>query len=151
VTIEDNKAIVRRFVDDVMNARNPDAADEVCASDIVWHGGRVIGERHGVGTLKEALQHLFVAFPDFQVVSSRIIGEGDFVAATHPWHGTHTGEFRQLPPTGNEVTVSGMSMFRIADGKIAEQWWEEDTLGLTQQLGFLPGGHGGGRRPSTPL
>jgi len=79
------------------------------------------------------------AMPDYNVSIDDLIAEGDRVAARFTMRGTHTGaDFLGLPASGRKINVTGISIFRIADGKIAEHWANEDALGLLQQLGAMP-------------
>jgi steroid delta-isomerase-like uncharacterized protein len=137
MSTEENKAIVQRFLDEVMSAGNITAADNVCAVNLVWHGGSV-GEVPNLESFKQLLSAFFTAFPDFHFTDEEITAEGEKVAARYTWSGTQRGEFQGIPPTGKQVKVAGMSIYRIAGGKIAEEWWQEDLVGLMQQLGAIP-------------
>ena len=78
------------------------------------------------------------AFPDLERTIEDIVAEGDKVVARWTAAGTHTGEFQGIPPSGNYATSSGITIFRIADGRIVEEWSESDLLGLLQQIGAIP-------------
>jgi steroid delta-isomerase-like uncharacterized protein len=80
----------------------------------------------------------FAAFPGLHISIEDVIAQGDKVAVRITWQGTHQGEFMGIPPTGKPVTVTGINLYRVANGKIVEEWWQEDILGLMQQLGVLP-------------
>jgi predicted ester cyclase len=80
----------------------------------------------------------FIAFPDFHITVDEMIAEGDKVAARWTATLTHEGEFMGIPPTGVQATISGMVIYRFADGKIVEIWHIGDSLGLLQQLGVVP-------------
>lgn len=90
----------------------------------------------------EATKQFFVmfhaAFPNSTRTIEDQIAEGDLVATRVTMSGTHRGEFQGIPPTGRQVTVTGIGIHRIADGKIAEHWPQPDLLGLMQQLGAIP-------------
>jgi steroid delta-isomerase-like uncharacterized protein len=81
---------------------------------------------------------VYTASADLRHTIEDMVAEGDKVATRMTSRGTHTGDFRGIAPTGKQFTVTGMDLFRIADGKIAEQWTNLDTLGVLQQLGVLP-------------
>ncbi len=81
---------------------------------------------------------VLAAFPDLHVTPEDVIAEGDSVVARLTSRGTHQGEFQGIPPTGKQITLTGIEVFRIADGTIAERWGEFDFLGLLQQLGVIP-------------
>ena len=78
------------------------------------------------------------AFPDLVRTVEDIVAEGDKVVARWTAAGTHTGEFQGIPPSGNYARSSGITIFRIADGRIVEEWSESDLLGLLQQIGAIP-------------
>jgi steroid delta-isomerase-like uncharacterized protein len=81
-----------------------------------------------------------VAFPDLERTIDDLVAEGDRVVARWTARGTHSGDLMGVPPSGVVATSSGITVFRIADGRIAEEWSESDMLGLLQQLGAIPGG-----------
>jgi steroid delta-isomerase-like uncharacterized protein len=137
VSSDEHKAIVRRFLDEGISQGNMAVLDQVCSPDIVWHGGSV-GEFRSLNELKRGVGPFFAAFPDLRVTTERLLAEGDEVTCRYIWQGTHRGDFFGVPATGKRVTVSGMSIYRIANAKIAEEWWLEDLLGLMQQIGAVP-------------
>ena len=79
-----------------------------------------------------------VAFPDFHHTVEDLVAEGDKVVPRLTLRGTHQGDFQGLPPTGKQVTFSGINVMRLEDGKIVEHWSIGDTLGMLQQLGAIP-------------
>ena len=87
------------------------------------------------------------AFPDLDRRLEDLVAEGDKVVARWTAKGTHLGDFNGIPPSGKVATSSGITIFRIADGKIVEEWAESDMLGLLTQVGALPP-MGGGAPPS---
>jgi steroid delta-isomerase-like uncharacterized protein len=137
MSTEENKALLQRFQDEFINAHDPDAADALCSLDFAIHMG---GQPPVVGlaAFKQLAAAYFAAFPDLHETTEDVLAEGDRVARRVRWTGTHQGELMGIPPTGKQVSVSGMRLFRIADGKIAEEWGEDDMLGLMQQLGLIP-------------
>jgi steroid delta-isomerase-like uncharacterized protein len=140
---EENKAVVRRFLELVIDAGDMGAADAVCAEDFAWHGVGV-GDLRGLATIKQAIAPFFTAFPDLRVEIHDLLADGDKVVARYVWRGTQRGEFFGVPATGRAVEVAGTSIYRVAGGKLAEEWWLEDMLGLMQQLGAVPApGQGG--------
>lgn len=78
------------------------------------------------------------AFPDLRFTMEDVIAEGDMVTVHLVARGTHRGELFGVPPTGGQVTVEAMERYRIADGRVAEQWVVMDALGLMQQIGAIP-------------
>jgi steroid delta-isomerase-like uncharacterized protein len=134
---EENKTVVRRFLDEVISKGNMAALDDVCTPDFIWHGGSV-GEFRSLEEFKQGVGPFFTAFPDLRLTPEELLGEGSQVVCRYTWHGTHQGDFFGVPATGKRVGVSGISIYRVAGGRIAEEWWLEDLLGLMQQLGVVP-------------
>ena len=131
-----NKALVRRFVEQVISQGNLAVVDELVAGDYVYHGpGMQVGGPDG---LKQLFTMLRAAFPDWQETLEDLIADGDKVVFRVTGHGTHQGEFMGLPPTGKRVTVAGIDLVRIEAGKLSEHWANFDQLGLLQQLGAIP-------------
>ncbi len=94
-------------------------------------------ELHGPEENRQFIKALRAAFPDLHFAVLDQIAEGDNVAVRYRFQGTHLGGFRGMPPTRKQVVYSGMLIYRIAEGKIAEQWTEFDLLGFLKQLGVL--------------
>jgi len=131
---EDNKAIVRRLWDELFNRQNLAVVDEMASDDFVHRGPgtRVLRGAEFFTQIKSRL--IFLAFPDLQFTTEEVIAEGDKVVTRWTLRGTHRGEFMGLPPTGKQVTWSGINITRLVAGKAVEDWVEQDTLGLMQQL-----------------
>jgi steroid delta-isomerase-like uncharacterized protein len=132
---EANKALIRRYRE-AHNQNNLDALDTIVAQDIVSHSS-LPGLPDGLAGGKLAHAAFMESFPDTQTTTDQLIAEGDRVVERFTAHGTHTGPFMGAPATGKPFTVTGMSIFRIADGKIVEHWGENDGIGLMMQLGML--------------
>lgn len=135
---EENKALVRRLLEEVYNRGNLDAAEELVAQDYVRHGGpadRVSGPEG----YKGAISALRSAFPDYELTIEDLVAEGDKVVTRYAERGTHRGEFMGLAPEGKRVEVTGIGVQRVSGGRLAEEWVEADLLGLMRQLGVLPG------------
>lgn len=130
----ENKALVRRFVDEFWNGGNLLAADEMMAADAVVHEP-VIGTP---ADLKTLVGDFRTAFPDWHSTVEEMIVEGDRVAERWTGRGTHRGEFQGILPTGKQVAVPGVVFYRIADGKIVEFRGQFDRMSLMQQLGVVP-------------
>jgi predicted ester cyclase len=136
MSAEDNKAIVRRYRQ-AHSANNLSALDDIVAANIVSHAG-LPGLPAGLEGGKMAHKVFSAAFPDGVTTTEDLIAEGDKVVERFSFEGTNTGPFLGMPPTGKHVHSSGMSIFRIANGKIVEHWGENDGLGTFQQLGIVP-------------
>lgn len=130
-TTDANKDLVRRYLN-AFNDRDRETLSELLADDVVEHG--IHEELHGVDEILDFLDVHFDPFPDYSGTTETLISEGDTVAVRYTVSGTHTGEYRDIEPTGHKVEWTGMVMYRIEDDQIAEIWLEEDRLGLLEQL-----------------
>jgi steroid delta-isomerase-like uncharacterized protein len=139
---QDNKTISRRFFEEVWNEGNLDAIDNLATQDSVLRD-RDMGEHRGTGAAREFIGTYRKAFPDLRFTIEEQIAEGDTVVTRWRARGTHRGELMGIPPTEKSVTVSGVTIDRVTDGKIAESIGSWDALGLMQQLGVLSGQPGG--------
>ncbi|HET7637280.1 MAG TPA: ester cyclase [Ktedonobacteraceae bacterium] len=136
MSAEENKAIVRRYRE-IHNSNNLAALDQIVDANIVSHSG-VPGMPPGLEGGKMVHNMFLSAFPDSQVTTEDLIADGDKVVERFTFRGTNKGSFMGAPPTGKQVTATGMSVFRFANGKIVEHWGENDALGVMQQLGLIP-------------
>lgn len=136
MSIEENKSIVRRFFEVGPSKGDLDAANELLAPDFFLHVPLPCSP--GVRGIDEVVSACRAAFQDLQVTVEDMVAEGDRVAARFTARGIHNGAFMGLPPTGKPITMTGMEIFRLENGKIAELWGEANLLGLMQQLGILP-------------
>jgi steroid delta-isomerase-like uncharacterized protein len=134
---EDNKALNRRFVEEVINQGNTDAIDELIDPGVVDHAAPP-GFPTGREGAKQFAAMMRSAFPDLHLTIEDMISEGDKVVMRSTWSGTHEGEFMGIPATGRRVTVSAIDISRVADGRMVEHWEQSDALGLMQQLGVVP-------------
>ena len=137
MSAEENKAIVRRFVEEVQNRGDLAALDELCAPDFVNHSAPP-----GVPPTREGLEQLTAlfrrAFPDGQMAIEEMLAEGDRVATRKTFRGTHQGDLMGLPPTGRRVEIGLIDIVRVVDGRVVEHWNAVDNLGMMQQLGAIP-------------
>ena len=137
MSTEENKAVIRRWIEDVWGKGDFDALSEVAAADVIDHNPSP-GLPPGAEGQKAIIMMLRSAFPDGTNALEEVIAEGDKVMDRHTFRGTHKGEFFGIPATGKQVTFTGMEITRIAGGKIVEIWHQEDLMGLMQQLGAIP-------------
>lgn len=143
---EAHKALVRRVFDDVFNRGDLAAVDELVVLDVVMHSPTLPEPSRGPDGIKQFAAGLRAGFPDLQIVVEDLIVEGDRVAAR--WRTsrqTHTGPYLGVPPTGRQVTMTGIDIFRIVapedradDGRVGEIWLEIDAMGGMQQMGVVP-------------
>jgi steroid delta-isomerase-like uncharacterized protein len=134
---EENKAIFRRYVEEVGNEGNLDLVDEIFADYVSHQPDGSVLER-GPEDVKRFMGEFRSAFPDFHTTIEDQIAEGDRVATRWTMHGTHEGEFRGIAPTGGQIRVTGIGIFRFSEGKVVESWDNFDQLGMMQQLGVVP-------------
>jgi steroid delta-isomerase-like uncharacterized protein len=134
----ENKALARRLVEEAFNAGRLEVVDELVASDFVEHDPSLTEEVRGPAGVKELIAGYRAAFPDIRITIEDQIADGDYVVSRWSGTGTHQGELMGMPATGKQATVTGITIDRIVDGRIAESWDNWDTLGLMQQLGAVP-------------
>jgi steroid delta-isomerase-like uncharacterized protein len=132
---EENKALVRRFYEEVWNQGNLDAAHDVFTNNYVRHDLRPGGAPSGPEGQKLIAGMFRAAFPDVQLNVEFMVAEADMVVARWTMGGTHQGAWGGIPPTGKRMSFAGVNIFRIAEGKVVEIWNHRDDLGLMQQLG----------------
>jgi steroid delta-isomerase-like uncharacterized protein len=137
MSAEENKAIVRRLIDEAWNLGNLDVIDEIVATDYIRNDPANPGVSGSEG-LKQFVAAYQAAFPDIHIALEEQIAEGDKVANRWTITGTHQGEMMGIPPTLKKITIEGIHISRIASGKIVEGWISHDTLGMLQQLGVIP-------------
>ena len=137
MSAEENKALVRRFVDEVQSGGNIDLIDEICSPEFVNHSTPpgISADREGIKILTAMFGG---AFPNSYFTVEDMVAEGDKVVTRKTFHGTHGGELMGIPPTGRRVTMSLIDIVRISDGKVVEHWSVGDSLGMMQQLGVIP-------------
>lgn len=121
---------------EALNRRQLDTVDEIVSDDVVIRGTE--GDLRGRDALKADTRKYLEAFPDLSVAVEDLIAEGDRVVARTTVRGTQTGELEGIPPTGRAVEVADVDIYRIADGKIVEIWYQFDRFATMQQLGLLP-------------
>ncbi len=131
---EDNKSIMRRAYDEILNEGNIDVADEVIAEDMTEHE-QFPGLEPGREGFKGFVTMFREAFPDLQVTVEDMIAEDDKVAARVTMRGTHQGKFLGIDPTGNQIEVPVVDIVRFADGMAVEHWAVTDNMAMMVQLG----------------
>ena len=132
MAIVENKATARSYYEQVLNHGNMSAADAIFAPDIQFH--YPLGTLSGAGTVKDYLAAFRTAFPDVHFTVADFVAEGNSVAARWTLTGTQTGELRGRAPTGQRVSVPGITVFHVVNGKIHEMWIAFDPASLTRVL-----------------
>ena len=138
MSTEENRAIFRRYVEEAWEKGNMEVADEVFADRYVSHQPDGSEEERGPEDVTLFLRQYREAFPDLRITIGDQIAEGDRVVTRWSSRGTHRGEFRGIAPTGNEMRLTGIGIFRFSDGKVVESWDNFHQLGMMQQLGVVP-------------
>ncbi len=140
--MEDPRDIVTTFVEQVWNRRRLALADTIIAAGCRTHqlrsGPPPVGVPRGPEAVKMHIQEWLAGFPDLTLTIEQIFAEGDRVLTQLVMDGTHHGPWLGIPPTGKPVSIRMMTVHRIQDGKIVEDWVLAESLGLLQQLGVLP-------------
>ncbi len=144
---EETEALVRSFWDELTRG-NLSVIEQFVAPEVIDHNP-FPGQGPGAEGLKEVFQIFRSAFPDAQVTIEDFTAEGDRLAFRTVMRATHQGDFMGIAPTGKTVTMTGIELIRMADGKMAERWGLSDDLGLMQQLGVAPGSGKSGDQPTT--
>jgi len=137
MSTEDNKELVRRLLEEVTNQRNLAAVDQLVTPNFVGYFTS-FPPVQGAEGLKQAISTVLTAFPDFHFTFDDMIAEADKVVARLTIRGGHTGALMGIPPTGKQITISALHIYRVAGGKLVEGWVNSDDLGMMQQLGVVP-------------
>jgi predicted ester cyclase len=139
---EQNKIIVKRFIEEMWNQRKLEVADKLFAVNCVTHQLRSGEDPTGVPRSPESVKReatvWLTGFPDLKFVLEQMIAAGDRVVSHCAMRGTHSGAWMGIGPTGRKVSVPIITIHRIGDGKIAEDWVLVGSLMLFQQLGLVP-------------
>jgi predicted ester cyclase len=142
MSVEENKALVRRLYNDVVATGNVDLLSQLVGDEFVGHspdvGAGIGGTSQGIAPLAGELTAIRTMLSDFNVTLEAVVGEGDRVAVRGVTRGRHTGEVPGIPPTGRDVTMTWAAIYRITGGKIVERWLNADDLSSFQQLGVIP-------------
>lgn len=142
-----NTELYRRLID-AFNQDDLDAVDDIVSDDVVVHEAGQHGLLRGPEGVKEFFRTYRTAFPDAHIEIDEILSEGDVVAARWTGTGTHDGELMGIEPTGRDVSVMGMEMYRGRDGELVEGWGVFDLVGMLQQVGVLPEDVSAAARPA---
>jgi predicted ester cyclase len=133
---DDNKALVRRFVD-YINNDNLAPIDKFVATSYTYHNSSM-PEVNDLVSVKEFNAMAYSAFPDIRFTIEDLVAEGDKVVYRYSARATHKGEFMNIAATGKQITFTGIVISRVADGKFQEDWESMDGTYVLQQLGAVP-------------
>lgn len=133
---EANLKVVSRIWDEMWNLGNFDNLETVFASD--YWGHLPMMDVHGPAQFRQLVSAYRTAYPDVHLTVEDIFGMGDKLAVRWTSRGTHLGEMMGMPPSGNKIEIMGISLFRVENGKVAEEWEGFDTLKMMQQIGAIP-------------
>jgi len=134
MSIEANKALARRFIEEIFIAGRADAVDRLVTADFVSHGLPGTGPE----VMKSAIARVMPALSEASMDVHDVLGEGDRVAVRLSSTAVQSGVFMGMPPTDRRYTIEELHLFRIADGRVAEHWHQGDMLGMMRQLGLMP-------------
>jgi steroid delta-isomerase-like uncharacterized protein len=129
------KEVIRRLYKEVWNERKFDLIDQLVSRSHALVAPNVSGAAVGPAAYKKQIAAFIAGFPDLRFVVDEIVSENDKVVAAWTWSGTHRGEYLGIAATNKKVSVSGITMHQIADGKILDSQAAWDSLGLLRQLG----------------
>ncbi len=146
MSVNDNKAVVRRFIEEVFVAGRPEAVDELLTDDFVGHTWPSV-TGNGKQDLKLAMERVSKGLADAVFEIEDIIAEHDRVAVRVTASARQVGDFMGMPGTGRRYSIGEIHIFGLREGKIAEHWHQFDQLAMLRQLGAMPGGTaaGGGK------
>jgi steroid delta-isomerase-like uncharacterized protein len=136
MSLEDNKALARRFIQEIFLEGRPESVDELLADDFTPHTWGSTGG--GKQELVAATKRVSAGLADVSMTIDDVIAEGDRVAVRLTSRATQVGPFMGLPPSGKSYEIGEIHIFRIRDGKVVEHWHQADFLGMMRQLGALP-------------
>ena len=137
MSIEQNKIIIRRVFEELINQEKKAIIAQVFDADVTIHDP-FSGTTQGVDAFGQLLGMFDSAFPGHRVTIDELVAEGDYVSVLHTHTATHTGPFMGLPGTGKTIVVNGIELFRLRNGRIVEFWRKDDDVSLLMQLGILP-------------
>lgn len=137
MSAQENKALVQQFLEKVWNEGDTSAIDETLAADYVNHDPSAAGYPPGPEVYRQGVKRFRSAFPDLHTTIEDMVAEGDKVVVRGTDRATQQGEFMGVAPSGKPIQVRWINIYRIEDGKIAEQWMSSDGLGMLQQLGMI--------------
>ena len=137
MSAEENKAVVRRFVEEVQSHHKLELVDQLFDPSYNDHAS-FQGSVPGIEGFKQLFGMMLGAFPDLHAIIHDQIAEGDIVVTRKTFEGTHKGDYMGVPPTGKQFELGVIDIFRVVDGRLVEHWMQADSLGMMRQLGLIP-------------
>ena len=137
MSVDENKALLRRGWEEILNKGNINALDQFYAENFVDHNA-FPGIPSGIEGMRQTYNIIFSAFTNIHVTIDDMVAEEDKIVVRVTANGIHTGEFMGTPATGKRISVMEIRIYRIAGGKIVEHWGLMDTASLMQQIGSAP-------------
>jgi len=131
--IEANKKLVRTYTQTIFNEHHTDRASDFLSRDVKWHGG-TLGTAEGVDNVAALVSGFIAALPDLTATEKDIVAEGDTVAVRYVVEATHQGNLLGIPATGRRVRWEAVDVYRVSNGKIAEEWAADDMLAILVAL-----------------
>jgi steroid delta-isomerase-like uncharacterized protein len=138
MSVEENNAIIRRYIEVGWSTGDMGAVEDAIAPDYRRHQPNMPMTVESEKELEQLIGMYRAGIPDLDIKIQHIVAEGDWVVTRVLCKGTHTGELAGIPPTGKPVDFSASDFFQMADGKVIESWHNVDDFGLLQQLGIVP-------------
>jgi predicted ester cyclase len=137
-TLEANKEVVRRLIEEGFNQGNLEAVDEIVSPDVVTHNPIILDAPSGSDSIRGGIEMIHKAFSDIKVEIHDILAEGDRVATFLQMSGTNIGDYRRGGATGKSLSFRAFFIWRIGDGRLVESWGVADRFDALQQLGIIP-------------
>jgi predicted ester cyclase len=138
MTAEENKSVVRRFYDEVMGQGRVEVLDDLMVEGFIDHGEALFGSPQGRDTLRAGVEAVHGILPGLHVQLHEMVAEGDLVGVRGTMRCRHGGAFLGVAATGHELSWEGIAIFRLEDGRIAERWFNSDSISVVRQLGLAP-------------
>lgn len=136
--LESNKQLVTRYYEELLNEGRLDIVDDLFTGEFLAEEPAEAGVLRGRGAVERAVTAYREGFSDFHEHVVHLLAEGDLVAARFRFTGTHDGTFLKAAPTGRQVSMVGMEIFRVENGRIADVWYAEPLHELFEQFGTIP-------------
>jgi predicted ester cyclase len=135
---ETNKMTVHRVFEEMINQEKRGVIDELFAPDVIIHDP-MMGTAVGANAFRQLMAVFDAAFPGHRVTVEHVLADGEYVSVLHTHTAVHNGPFMEILPTGRQVKVNGLELFRLCNGRIVEFWRKDDDVSLLMQLGVMPG------------